>query len=85
MMHDTAVTTIERFILDQERLHPQATGELSDILYDICLAAKVTGVPTLGAFQAGLFGFRSASFRLQLASSCSVLRQPDSHHESGGL
>lgn len=33
--------TIERFIIDQERLHPEATGELSNLLYDVCLAAKI--------------------------------------------
>ena len=27
--------------MEQERLHPQATGELSNLLYDICLAAKI--------------------------------------------
>jgi fructose-1,6-bisphosphatase I len=37
----TSVTTIERFILEQERLHPEATGDLSNLLYDICLAAKI--------------------------------------------
>jgi fructose-1,6-bisphosphatase I len=37
----TSVTTIERFIMEQERLHPEATGELSNLLYDICLAAKI--------------------------------------------
>jgi fructose-1,6-bisphosphatase I len=35
------VITIERFILDQEKLHPEATGELSNLLYDIALAAKI--------------------------------------------
>lgn len=35
------IVTIERFIMDQERLHPKATGELSNLLYDIALAAKV--------------------------------------------
>ena len=35
------IVTIERFIMDQERLHPEATGNLSDLLYDIALAAKV--------------------------------------------
>jgi fructose-1,6-bisphosphatase I len=35
------VITIERFILDQEELHPDATGELSNLLYDIALAAKI--------------------------------------------
>jgi fructose-1,6-bisphosphatase I len=37
----SAVITIERFISDQERLHPGATGELSNLLYDITLAAKI--------------------------------------------
>ncbi len=37
----TEVITIERFIMEQERLHPEATGELSNLLYDICLAAKI--------------------------------------------
>src|SRR2546422_284961 len=37
----TAVITIERFIMEQERLHPEATGELSNLLYDLCLAAKI--------------------------------------------
>ncbi len=35
------VITIERFILDQEEMHPEATGELSNLLYDIALAAKI--------------------------------------------
>jgi fructose-1,6-bisphosphatase I len=37
----TEVITIERFIMEQERLHPEATGELSNLLYDLCLAAKI--------------------------------------------
>ena len=37
----TSVVTIERFIIEQERLHPEATGELSGVLYDIALAAKM--------------------------------------------
>ena len=37
----TSVVTIERFIIEQERLHPEATGELSGILYDMALAAKM--------------------------------------------
>ncbi len=35
------VITIERFIMEGERLHPQATGELSNLLYDIALASKI--------------------------------------------
>src|ERR671935_2318448 len=37
----TSVTTIERFILEQENRYPEATGELSNLLYDIALAAKI--------------------------------------------
>ena len=36
------VVTIENFIMEQERLHaPEATGDLSNLLYDIALAAKI--------------------------------------------
>jgi fructose-1,6-bisphosphatase I len=37
----TSVVTIDRFIIEQERRHPQATGDLSAILYDIGVAAKM--------------------------------------------
>jgi fructose-1,6-bisphosphatase I len=37
----TSVITIERFIIEQERLHEGATGELSGVLYDLALAAKM--------------------------------------------
>ena len=37
----TSVVTIERYIIEQERLHPHATGDLSSILYDLALAAKM--------------------------------------------
>ncbi|HXL08558.1 MAG TPA: class 1 fructose-bisphosphatase [Gemmatimonadales bacterium] len=40
-MQGSEVITIERFIMEQERLHPEATGELSNLLYDLCLAAKI--------------------------------------------
>ncbi len=36
------VVTIESFIMDQERRHaPEAVGDLSNLLYDIALAAKI--------------------------------------------
>ena len=38
---DTSVVTIERFIVEQERLYPAATGELSGIMYDLALASKM--------------------------------------------
>ncbi len=37
----TSVVTIERFIIEQERQFPDATGELSGILYDMALAGKM--------------------------------------------
>jgi fructose-1,6-bisphosphatase I len=37
----TSVVTIERFIIEEERQHPEATGQLSGILYDLALAAKM--------------------------------------------
>ncbi len=56
MRSDTTVKTIERFILDQERQHPQATGELSNLLYDICLAAKVIAAEIRRAGLVGVLG-----------------------------
>ncbi|HEX7024540.1 MAG TPA: class 1 fructose-bisphosphatase, partial [Gemmatimonadales bacterium] len=38
---NTSVITIERFIMDRERAIPEATGELSNLLYDIALGAKI--------------------------------------------
>jgi len=37
----TSVITIERHIIEQERKFPQATGALSNILYELALAAKM--------------------------------------------
>ncbi|HSH45953.1 MAG TPA: class 1 fructose-bisphosphatase, partial [Longimicrobiales bacterium] len=36
-----SVVTIGRHIVEQERRHPEATGTLSNILYDMALAAKL--------------------------------------------
>jgi len=52
------VTTIERFILDQEDRYPEATGELSNLLYDICLAAKIIAASIR---RAGLVNILGAS------------------------
>jgi fructose-1,6-bisphosphatase I len=40
-MTSRSVVTIGRHIVDQERLHPEATGALSDILYNMALAGKL--------------------------------------------
>lgn len=37
----TSVVTIERYIIEQERRFPEATGDLSGILYDLALASKM--------------------------------------------
>ena len=39
----TSVVTIERYIIEQEKLHPEATGELSGLLYDLALAYEGLG------------------------------------------
>ena len=52
----TSVVTIERFIIEQERLHPEATGELSGILYDMALAAKMIASKVRSAGLADILG-----------------------------
>jgi fructose-1,6-bisphosphatase I len=52
----TSVVTIERFIIEQERLFPDATGELSGILYDIALAAKMIANKVRSAGLADILG-----------------------------
>ena len=61
-MHDvvkhtaTSVVTIERFIIEQEKLHPEATGELSGLLYDLGLAAKMIANKVRSAGLADILG-----------------------------
>jgi fructose-1,6-bisphosphatase I len=57
---DTSVVTIERFIIEQERLYPQATGELSGILYDLALAAKLIANKVRSAGLADVLGATAA-------------------------
>ncbi|MEX2182253.1 MAG: class 1 fructose-bisphosphatase [Gemmatimonadaceae bacterium] len=38
---ESSVVTIERFIIEQERLLPHATGELSGVLADLAIASKM--------------------------------------------
>ena len=52
----TSVVTIERFIIEQERHHPEATGELSGILYDLALAAKMIANKVRSAGLADILG-----------------------------
>jgi len=50
------IVTIERFILDQQQSHPDATGALTNILYDMALAAKIIASRTTRAALVGILG-----------------------------
>jgi len=47
--------------MEQERLHPEATGELSNLLYDICLAAKIISRHVRRAGLTDILGSAGAS------------------------
>jgi fructose-1,6-bisphosphatase I len=50
------ITTIERHILDEQHIHPEATGVLTQLLYDIALAGKVIASRTTRAGLAEILG-----------------------------
>jgi fructose-1,6-bisphosphatase I len=52
----TSVVTIERYIIEQEKLHPEASGELSGLLYDLALAAKMIANKVRSAGLADIIG-----------------------------
>ena len=54
------MTTIERFIFDQEHRYPEATGELSNLLYDIALAAKIIAAAIRRAGLVNILGTAGA-------------------------
>ncbi len=62
MVKHTAVSvvTIERFIIEQERQFPEATGELSGILYDVALAAKMIASKVRSAGLVDILGAQGA-------------------------
>lgn len=53
---DGTIVTIERFILEQERDYPDATGTLTNVLYDMALAAKIISSHTTRAGLAQILG-----------------------------
>ncbi|HEY0929031.1 MAG TPA: class 1 fructose-bisphosphatase [Gemmatimonas sp.] len=55
----TSVVTIERFIIEQERMFPDATGELSGILYDMALVGKMIANKVRSAGLADILGATS--------------------------
>jgi fructose-1,6-bisphosphatase I len=50
------ITTIERFILNQQSIHPKATGALTQLLYDLALAGKIIASRTTRAGLAEILG-----------------------------
>jgi fructose-1,6-bisphosphatase I len=52
----TSVVTIDRFIIEQERLYPDATGAFSGIMYDLALAAKMISNKVRSAGLADILG-----------------------------
>lgn len=50
------ITTIERHILEEQRTHPEATGSLTYLLYDIALAGKIIASQTTRAGLAEILG-----------------------------
>jgi len=50
------IITIERHILEEQRHHPEATGVLTQLLYDIALAGKVIASKTSRAGLAEILG-----------------------------
>jgi fructose-1,6-bisphosphatase I len=50
------LVTIERFILDQQHSHPDATGALTNLLYDMALSAKIIASKTTRAGLAEVLG-----------------------------
>jgi len=53
--HD-AIMTIERHILEEQETHPEATGVLTNLLYDLALAGKVIASKTTRAGLAEILG-----------------------------
>jgi fructose-1,6-bisphosphatase I len=49
--------TLSQFILQQERLHPQATGEFTSVLHDLELAAKMINREVVRAGLVDVLGF----------------------------
>lgn len=61
MLRNTSIATIERFILDQERHHPEATGELTNLLYDIALGTKIVAAAIRRAGLVDILGSAGAT------------------------
>lgn len=58
------IITIERHILNEQRQYPEATGILTNLLYDIALAGKVIASKTMRAGLAEILG-RTGDINIQ--------------------
>ena len=56
MMSSPKFMTLERFINEQERLYPSATGAFSGLLHDLSLAAKLVWREVSKAGLANILG-----------------------------
>jgi len=56
VLENTSVVTIERFVLEQERSFPEATGELTNLLYDIALGTKIVAAAIRRAGLVNILG-----------------------------
>ncbi len=56
-MSNTPFMTLERYIIEQERKHPEATGALSRILSDLSIAAKIISREVNKAGLVEILGF----------------------------
>jgi fructose-1,6-bisphosphatase I len=54
------ITTIERHILNQQHKYPDATGDLTNILYDIALCGKLIAAKVIQAGLSGVLGSAGA-------------------------
>src|SRR4030043_1330203 len=52
----TRIRALERYILEEQASHPEATGVLTNLLYDIALAGKVIASKTTRAGLAEILG-----------------------------
>jgi fructose-1,6-bisphosphatase I len=56
ILNHKPIMTIERHILEEQETHPEATGVLTNLLYDIALAGKVIASKTTRAGLAEILG-----------------------------
>jgi fructose-1,6-bisphosphatase I len=60
-MQKIKFNTLARHIYEEERKYPEATGELSDLLHDLSLAAKVISLEVNKAGLVDILGFAGSS------------------------